>query len=347
MAERTPDPLMRISQLSVGFDRRDGSRLTAVDGVTLDLGRGELLALVGESGSGKSTLAMSLVGLNRAPGTHVAGRVEFDGTDLLAASDKQLRAIRGRDIAVVFQDALAALNPLQRVGTQVSEMLRQHARLSRSAAWDRSEQLLADVGIARSARNARAYPHQFSGGMRQRVMTAIALANNPAILIADEPTTALDVTIQRQILRLLRRLQDEQGTAILLITHDLGVVAEVADRVAVMYGGRIVEQGTREQVLYNPQHPYTMGLLNSMPRMSGPARTRLPVIPGSPLSGAPRSDGCAFAPRCAFTHAACDTAPDLAGHVEQPGHLDACFLPARERVTARERLRSARTEAGA
>ncbi|MGD0555466.1 MAG: ABC transporter ATP-binding protein [Streptosporangiaceae bacterium] len=325
------DPVLRIDQLSVGFDLRDGGRLTAVDGVTLELGRGELLALVGESGSGKSSLAMSLVGLNRGPGTNIDGRVEFDGTDLLSASDKQLRAIRGRDIAVVFQDALAALNPLQRVGTQVSEMLRQHARLSRADAWRRSEQLLADVGIARPERNARAYPHQFSGGMRQRVMTAIALANNPAILIADEPTTALDVTIQRQILLLLRRLQDEQGTAILLITHDLGVVADVADRVAVMYGGRIVEQGTRDQVLYSPQHPYTMGLLNSMPRMSGPARSRLPVIPGSPLAGAPSSGGCAFAPRCAFTHAACDTAPELAGHTGQPGHLDACWLPVHER----------------
>jgi oligopeptide/dipeptide ABC transporter ATP-binding protein len=315
----------------VEFDVPAG-RLPAVVDVDLTLHRGEVLALVGESGSGKSALAMSLVGLNRGPRTHIGGEVRFDGQDLVTASERQLRDVRGQHIAVVFQDALAALNPTQTVGAQVAEMIRAHRRMPRGQVRQRVVELLRDVGIASPERTVRAYPHQLSGGMRQRVMIAIGLANDPAVLIADEPTTALDVTIQAQVLRLLQRLQADHGTTIVLITHDLGVVAEVADRVAVMYAGRIVEQGTRDQVLFDPQHPYTMALLASVPRVRGPADDRLKGIAGSPLTGVVRPPGCAFAPRCTFAHDACAVSPPPLRHRHgATGHVDACVLdePAR------------------
>ncbi|MFY1636879.1 ABC transporter ATP-binding protein [Solwaraspora sp. WMMB335] len=334
-------PVLTVRGLRVEFDVPAG-RLPAVAGVDLDLHRGEILALVGESGSGKSALAMSLVGLNRGPGTHISGEVDFNGQNLVTASESQLRRVRGRHVAAVFQDALAALNPLHRAGAQVAEMIRTHQQVPRARAWQRAEDLLADVGIANPARNARAYPHQLSGGMRQRVMIAIGLANDPTVLIADEPTTALDVTIQAQVLATLKRLQAEHGTSIVLITHDLGVVAEVADRVAVMYGGRIVEQGTREQVLYAPQHPYTMGLLGSVPRVDGPVADRLPAIPGSPLTGVARPSGCGFAPRCGYAHDACATAPPaLTRRHGGPGQHDACLLDAPARAAARAPARTA------
>ena len=327
------EPLLSIRGLRVEFDVPAG-RLPAVGGVDLDLGAGELVAIVGESGSGKSALAMSLAGLNRGPRAHISGTATLRGTDLIAASERELRAVRGKDIAVVFQDALAALNPTQKVGAQISEMLRAHQRMSRRAAWARSVALLREVGIANPEQRAKAYPHQLSGGMRQRVMIAIGLANEPSVLIADEPTTALDVTIQAQVLRLLERLRTDHGTTVVLITHDLGVVAEVADRVAVMYAGRIVEQGTRDQVLFAPQHPYTKALLASVPRIDGPAQKRLPAIAGNPLTGVTRPPGCAFAPRCAFAHERCTSeVPALAQRYGQPGQLDACVLgPDREEV---------------
>jgi peptide/nickel transport system ATP-binding protein len=237
-----------------------------------------------------------------------------------------LQKIRGADIAVVFQDALAALNPVQRVGKQVAEMIRQHQNLSKAEATRKAQELLRDVGIANPEQSARAYPHQLSGGMRQRVMIAIALANDPGVLIADEPTTALDVTIQAQVLALLKRMQAEHGSAIVLITHDLGVVAEVADRIAVMYAGRIVEIGTRDEVLNHPQHPYTIGLLNSMPRIDGPRPRRLKAIGGAPLTGVKRPEGCAFAPRCPLAHESCQERPSLEQRDGEPGHLDACWL---------------------
>jgi peptide/nickel transport system ATP-binding protein len=314
--------VMRIRDFHVGFDV-PGARVRAVDGVDLDLRRGEILAIVGESGSGKSALSMGLVGLNRGPRTHITGTVEFGGRNLVEASEAQLREVRGRDVAVVFQDALAALNPLHRAGAQVAEMVRLHQPVSRAAAWERAERLLDDVGIASPASAARAYPHQLSGGMRQRVMIAMGLANDPAVLIADEPTTALDVTIQAQVLALLTGLQAEHDTSIVLITHDLGVVAEVADRVAVMYAGRIVEQGTREEVLEHPRHPYTVGLLRSVPQIDGPLADRLPAIPGSPLTGVDRPVGCSFAPRCSFTSDACAEVPELLPRIGGD-HLDAC-----------------------
>ena len=319
--------LLEIRDLRVEFDVPAG-RLPAVAGVDLDLAAGEMLALVGESGSGKSALAMSLVGLNRGPRTHISGAARFGDRDLIAASERDLRGVRGRDVAVVFQDALAALNPTQRIGAQVAEMVRTHRRVSRREAAARAERLLGEVGIANPAQAARAYPHQLSGGMRQRVMIAIGLANDPAVLIADEPTTALDVTIQAQVLRLLQRLRAEHGTAIILITHDLGVVAEVADRVAVMYAGRIVEQGTRDEVLFAPRHPYTRALLDSVPRVDGPAADRLPTIAGAPLTGVSRPPGCAFAPRCALARDDCAEAVPALRARDGGGHLDACLLDA-------------------
>ncbi|MFD5624833.1 ABC transporter ATP-binding protein [Streptomyces sp. NPDC127072] len=333
---RTPEPtpVLEIRDLRVRFEVGAG-RLPAVDGVDLTLRRGEVLALVGESGSGKSALAMSLVGLNRGPRATISGTARFGGRDLVAASERELRGVRGKEIAVVFQDALAALNPLHRAGAQVSEMIRAHRDVPRARAAARAVELLGEVGIAGPERAARAYPHQLSGGMRQRVMIAMGLANDPALLIADEPTTALDVTIQAQVLAVLKRVQRDHGTSVLLITHDLGVVAEVADRVAVMYAGRIVEQGLREEVLFHPQHPYTMGLLGSVPPIDGPVVRRLPTIAGSPLTGVDRPSGCAFVPRCPFVHAACVERPELRRRQGGEGHLDACVLPAAARATAR------------
>ncbi|WP_326608856.1 ABC transporter ATP-binding protein [Streptomyces scopuliridis] len=329
-----PPAVLEIRGLRVAFDVPAG-RLPAVAGVDLTLRQGEILALVGESGSGKSALSMSLVGLNRGPRTHISGEVDFGGRNLAEASESELRAIRGKDIAVVFQDSLAALNPLHRVGAQVVEMMRAHRRMPREQAMGRAVELLGEVGIADPRGNARALPHQMSGGMRQRVMIAMGLANDPAVLIADEPTTALDVTIQAQVLSVLERARADHGTAILLITHDLGVVAEVADRVAVMYAGRIVEQGSRDEVLFDPQHPYTIGLLGSVPPIDGPVTDRLPAIPGNPLTGVDRPRGCAFAARCAFTRDECEEPPELRHRYGGPGHLDACLLPGSVRESAR------------
>ncbi|MDH6220401.1 ABC transporter ATP-binding protein [Streptomyces pseudovenezuelae] len=320
------EAVLEVRDLRVHFDVPTG-RLPAVDGVDLTLRKGEILALVGESGSGKSALSMSLVGLNRGPRTHVSGSVSFRGRELVGASERELRTVRGKEVAVVFQDALAALNPLHRAGTQVAETIRAHADVPRATAASRAVELLGEVGIAGPERASRAYPHQLSGGMRQRVMIAMGLANDPAVLIADEPTTALDVTIQAQVLALLKRVQRDHGTSVLLITHDLGVVAEVADRVAVMYAGRIVEQGTRDEVLFRPQHPYTMGLLGSVPPLEGPVPERLPAIAGSPPSGIERPNGCGFSPRCAFAHDACGERPELRRRHGGAGHLDACVLP--------------------
>jgi peptide/nickel transport system ATP-binding protein len=330
----TSAPVLEVRDLRVQFDV-PGGRLPAVDGVDLTLHQGEVLALVGESGSGKSALSMSLVGLNRGPRTHISGEATFKGRDLVAASERELRGVRGKDITVVFQDALAALNPLHRAGAQVSEMIRAHRNMTRGQATSRAVELLGEVGIAGPDRTARAYPHQLSGGMRQRVMIAMGLANDPAVLIADEPTTALDVTIQAQVLAVLKRVQRDHGTSVLLITHDLGIVAEVADRVAVMYAGRIVEQGLREEVLFHPQHPYTMGLLGSAPPIDGPVVRRLPTIAGNPLTGVERPSGCAFAPRCPFAHDACSERPVLRQRHGDDGHLDACVLPSPARATAR------------
>jgi peptide/nickel transport system ATP-binding protein len=254
----------------------------------------------------------------------------------------QIRAVRGREIAMIFQDPMTALTPVYTVGWQIAEQIQAHTRLSNAEARARSIELLAEVGIANANRRVDDYPHQFSGGMRQRVMIAMALSCNPALLIADEPTTALDVTIQAQILELLRRLRDDHGSAIVLITHDMGVVAEIAERVAVMYAGRIVEEAPKSRLFRNPQHPYTWGLLESVPRVDRPRLRRLVAIPGAPPSPLSPPEGCRFAPRCIHRFEPCSTRPELLERAE-PGHWDACHLDVVSRPAARQR--SLRTEA--
>jgi peptide/nickel transport system ATP-binding protein len=321
--------LLEVRDLAVSFDTADGL-VQAVRGVSFDVQPGRTLAIVGESGSGKSVSALTIVGLTR--GAHISGTARFEGRDLLAMSDDELRAVRGARIAMIFQDPLSSLHPLYRVGWQIAEMVRLHEPASRKQAHARAVELLGLVGIPRPERRVDDYPHQFSGGMRQRAMIAMALALNPTLLIADEPTTALDVTVQAQIMDLMRRLQADFGTAIILITHDLGLVAETADDVLVMYAGRAMEHADRRSLFYRPHHPYTRGLLASLPDRSG-ARDRLTPIPGLPPSMIRLPGGCPFHPRCAEMLERCprDVPPlrELA-----PGHESACWLPERPRVVA-------------
>jgi oligopeptide/dipeptide ABC transporter ATP-binding protein len=290
-------PLLRVDELRVAFTSPHGP-IPAVRGVGFDVGRGETLALLGESGSGKSVTARSIMGLAGPSATVTATELRFDGIDLRSASAPQLRALRGDQIGMVFQDALSALNPVLTVQAQIAELFRIHRGLRPRQARGAVHELLAAVGIPDPARRARDYPHQFSGGMRQRIVIAMAIALEPRLLIADEPTTALDVTVQAQILDLLCRLRDELGLAVILITHDLGVACEVADRVAVMYHGRIVETGPTADVLRRPAHPYTAALLRSVPRGGGGAD--LHVIAGSPPPPTAQLPGCSFAPRCTW-----------------------------------------------
>ncbi len=263
--------ILSISDLSVSF-ATDGGVVRAVERVSFELDEGEILAIVGESGSGKSVTAQTILGLTRAPNATITGSVEFDGRDLTELDDEQLRDVRGKRIAMIFQDPMTSLNPVYRVGAQIVEMIRAHREVSKREAHDSAVELLRSVGIPNPERRVNDYPHEFSGGMRQRVMIAMALALDPDVLIADEPTTALDVTVQAQILRLLDRLNRERGLAVVLITHDLGVVAEIADRVAVMYAGQIVEDATLENLFYDPQHPYTWGLSALWPDSTSRAR---------------------------------------------------------------------------
>jgi peptide/nickel transport system ATP-binding protein len=291
--------LLEVRGLHVGF-RRHGGGGTVVDGVDLDLEMGKTLCLVGESGSGKSVTALALMGLLGRT-AQVGGSVRFDGRELVGLPESRMREVRGNDIAMIFQEPMSSLNPLIRIGDQIAESVRLHRHASVAAAKRRAVELLELVGISAPQRRMTDYPHQLSGGMRQRVMIAIALACDPKLLIADEPTTALDVTIQAQILELMRELQSELGMALLLITHDLGVVAETADRVAVMYAGQIVEQASAEQLFGDPRHPYTQALLASIPRMGSSYRTeRLTAIRGVVPSPADWPAGCRFAARCDF-----------------------------------------------
>ena len=313
------DPILQVEELDVTFATEAGG-LRAVRGVSFALAAGEVLALVGESGCGKSATAQALTGLNRTNrNTTIDGRVVFGGREILSLSEEELRRIRGSQIAMVFQDPMTSINPVRRIGDLIVEVLRAHESISRKAASARAVELLRSVGIAEPERRLDAYAHQLSGGMRQRVMIAMALACRPAVLIADEPTTALDVTIQEQILRLIRTLRDESGTSVLLITHDLGVVAGLADRVAVMYAGRIVEQADTPTVLSSPRHPYTAGLLASIPRVDRPRVERLPSISGQPPSLLLADAGCAFAARCDSIHDRCVERPELVDGV-------ACWL---------------------
>jgi oligopeptide/dipeptide ABC transporter ATP-binding protein len=299
-------PLLQVRDLHVEFQGRRTVR--AVRGVSYDLARGETMGLVGESGSGKSVSALSLMGLlPKRVGRITQGSVKLEGRELVGASDAELKGIRGARIGMIFQDPLSSLNPVLTIGRQITESLETHKGLTGNAAKARAVELLELVGIPNAGRRVSEYPHQFSGGMRQRAMIAMALACEPTLLIADEPTTALDVTIQAQILDLLSRLRTELGMAVLIITHDLGVVAGFADRVAVMYAGRIVETGLTEEVLDDPKHPYTVGLLRSMPRLDRVRQARLTPIEGSPPDLGGTLVGCAFAPRCAWRLEVCRT----------------------------------------
>jgi peptide/nickel transport system ATP-binding protein len=322
----TQEPLLRVEDLHVEFPTEDGV-VHAVDGISYEIARGQTLGIVGESGSGKTVSSLTTLGLTRNQGARVSGRIMFEDKDLVALPDGELRAIRGNDIAMVFQDPLSSLHPFFKVGSQLIEAVRAHQDVSKAAARARAIELLGLVGIPDPEKRVDHYPHEFSGGMRQRAMIAMALANEPKLLIADEPTTALDVTVQAQILALLERLQRELGMAILIITHDLGVVAEMANEIAVMYAGRIVETASAELMFAGPEHPYTWGLLKSIPRLKGGRDEALTPILGTPPSLIRRPSGCHFHPRCPYAqpdHARID--PQLQPVAGESEHHVACLL---------------------
>jgi len=320
-----PERLLEVDDLSVHFATEDGM-VRAVDGVSFALDRGEVLGVVGESGSGKSVTAMTIMGLTRGVNAKFGGAVRYQGTDLLQVSDTEMQNYRGNEIGMIFQDPMTSLNPVYRVGEQITEAIRAHEQIDKRQARKRAVELLKQVGIPNPESRVDDFPHQFSGGMRQRAMIAMALSCNPAILIADEPTTALDVTIQAQIIELIGRLKDDFDSAVIMITHDLGVVADIADDIMVMYAGRVVERGATRDVFYDPQMPYTWGLLGSIPRLDRPRPERLYSIKGTPpsLINAPR--GCKFRPRCPHAFEKCQEEPRLEQRVETPGHLDRCWL---------------------
>lgn len=319
-------PLLQVEHLSTSFDSRQG-RVTVVNDVSFSLRPGEILGVVGESGSGKSVTGYSILGLIEAPGRIDAGRVLFHGQDLLTLSAKARRELRGNRIAMIFQDPMATLNPVLRIDEQMIEAVQAHQKVSTRQARDLACRTLEMMSIASPQERLKAYPHQMSGGMRQRVAIAIALLHSPELIIADEPTTALDVTIQAQILSEIQQLARRSGTSLIWISHDLSVVAGLVDTVAVMYAGRIVEQGPVDQILDHPQHPYTQGLIGSLPS-SNVRGTRLRQIPGNMPSPAALPSGCPFAPRCDRAQAACQTLPELV--VSDPGHAThrvRCFFP--------------------
>jgi peptide/nickel transport system ATP-binding protein len=321
--------LLEVRDLHVGFHTGDGV-VRAVEGASFSVDRGHAIGIVGESGSGKSVTALTILGLTRFPNATIAGSVLFDGVDLLRADDEELRDVRGSRIAMIFQDPMSSLHPLYKVGWQIAEAIRAHEDVSRRVARRRALEALREVGIPSPEERISSYPHELSGGMRQRVMIAMALALSPDVLIADEPTTALDVTVQAQILQLIRRLRTERGTAVVLITHDLGVVAELVDEIAVMYAGRMVEHGSLEAVLEQPTHPYTWGLLQSVPRLDAPRLARLRPIAGLPPSLIHVPSGCPFHPRCPYAFDRCPREVPFLNETE-PGHEDACLLPAAEK----------------
>jgi peptide/nickel transport system ATP-binding protein len=317
--------LLEIRDLHVRFETRDGV-VHAVDGVSLEVDRGRTLGVVGESGSGKSVTALTVMGLTRLPNATIDGAVLLDGVDLLELPPDELRRVRGKRVAMIFQDPLSSLHPLYRIGWQIVEAIRAHERVSEKAARARALEALAEVGIPSPAERLSSYPHELSGGMRQRVMIAMALVLDPEILIADEPTTALDVTVQAQILDLVRALQADHGTAVVLITHDLGVIAETADDVAVMYAGRVAELGPLAGVIDRPEHPYTWGLLQSLPGADTSRSEPLHPIEGTPPSLISVPSGCAFHPRCPYVLPVCPRErPAL--RPTTPGHTVACHLP--------------------
>ena len=319
------EQLLDVQDLKVHFATEDGV-VRAVDGVSFQLERGKVLGIVGESGSGKSVTAMTLMGLTRDVNSSFEGKVLYKGRDLVQVSDAEMQEFRGNELGMIFQDPMTSLNPVYRIGEQIAEAIRAHERADKRTARRRSVELLRQVGIPNPESRVDEFPHQFSGGMRQRAMIAMALSCNPSILIADEPTTALDVTIQAQIIELIGRLKDDFDSGVILITHDLGVVADIADEIIVMYAGRVVERGATRDLFYDPQMPYTWGLLGSIPRLDRPRPERLHTIAGSPpsLINAPR--GCKFRPRCPHAFDKCTEEPRLENRVETPGHIDRCWL---------------------
>ena len=316
--------MLKVRDLTVSFRTEQGI-VRAVDGVSFDVGEGELLGVVGESGSGKTVSLLAVMGLITDPNAIIAGSIQYRGRELVGLKSRAMRELRGKEIAMIFQDPMTALTPVYTVGWQIAEQVLAHQRISKAAAWQRAIDLLAEVNIPKPEEAAHRYPHQLSGGMRQRVVIAMALSCNPALLVADEPTTALDVTVQAQILDLLHKLRRNHGSAIVFITHDMGVMAEIADRMLVMYAGRVVERGTKEELFRAPMHPYTQALLDSIPPLTGEKPRRLRAIPGTPPILLNRPPGCAFAPRCAQRFEKCTAEPQL-GSGERAA---ACF-----RVTA-------------
>jgi oligopeptide/dipeptide ABC transporter ATP-binding protein len=331
------EALLSVRDLRVGF-ATEGGLLQAVDGVNFDVRPGEVVAIVGESGSGKSVTAQTIMGLTRSKNSRIEGSVKLDGEELIEADDATMRRLRGERIAMIFQDPMTSFNPVYRLGDQIVEAIRAHkGDVDKGDARQQVVELFESVGIPNAERRVDSYPHEFSGGMRQRAMIAMALALEPEVLIADEPTTALDVTIQAQILRLLEELNRERGLATILITHDLGVVAEVADRVLVMYAGRVVEEGTLDEIFYDPQHPYTWGLMGSLTRLDRPRPHRLPQIAGSPPSLLDLPEGCPFRPRCPHEFSKCSQYPGLEARLpDVPDHRDRCWLTPEQKREKRQ-----------
>jgi peptide/nickel transport system ATP-binding protein len=321
MAER----LLEVNDLNVRFATEDGI-VRAVDGISFELERGKVIGIVGESGSGKSVTAMTLMGLTRGVNARFEGEVLYKGTDLLQISDADMQKFRGNELGMIFQDPMTSLNPVYRIGEQIVEAIRAHEHVDKRTARARTVELLRQVGIPNPDSRVDNFPHEFSGGMRQRAMIAMALSCNPSILIADEPTTALDVTIQAQIVDLINRLKDDFDSAVIFITHDLGVIAEIADEIIVMYAGRVVERGSKRDIFYDPQMPYTWGLLGSIPRLDRPKVQRLHTIEGAPPSLINAPEGCKFRPRCPHAFEKCREEPRLENRVGTPGHLDRCWL---------------------
>jgi oligopeptide transport system ATP-binding protein len=329
------DPILQVKDLHVSFKVK-GGEVKAVRGMNFEIGKGETVAIVGESGSGKSVTAQTIMRLIPSPPSQIkSGEIIFQGEDILKKTNKEMEAIRGKDIGMIFQDPMTSLNPTIKVGRQITEVLMKHQKMTKAEAKERGIEMLKLVGIKNPEERFGQYPHEFSGGMRQRVMIAIALACNPALLIADEPTTALDVTIQAQILDLLKQLKTESDTAVLLITHDLGVVAQVCSRVVVMYGGMVMEEGTVEDIFYRTGHPYTQGLLRSVPKRVGANRERLVPIEGSPPDLIDPPAGCPFQDRCPYAFGKCSELPPMADLGE--GHRSLCWL-VQDKSTLKEAL---------
>jgi oligopeptide/dipeptide ABC transporter ATP-binding protein len=317
--------LLEVKDLSVQFTTEDGV-VPAVDGVSFQLERGKVLGIVGESGSGKSVTAMTVMGLTRDVNASFGGEVLYQGRNLLELSDMEMQNYRGNEIGMIFQDPMTSLNPVYRIGAQIVEAIQAHEPVDKQQARRQAVELLRQVGIPNPESRVDDYPHQFSGGMRQRALIAMALSCNPSVLIADEPTTALDVTIQAQILELIARLKDDFNSSVIMITHDLGVVADLADEIIVMYAGRVVERSETRSLFYDSQHPYTWGLLGSIPRLDLPRTKRLHSIAGTPPSLINMPKGCKFRPRCPHAFEKCVEEPRLENRIETPGHLDRCWL---------------------